>query len=329
MPKTELKESIRPVQENVCALSGVPLASDVSLLDADRIIERIQGGEYTPYNTRVVTPRAHMERHGNLRERPEWMDELKSVMDDRRQTMNLKHKMENQLLAYQRMTDEANPETIQFLKDSLEPVVKRLGRIDRKIDKHMRKSPDPLVIAAMGVIGVGSITLAGLSVYVDMEKAQSASALWKYVGFHAASHERHAKGVAGGGNKTLRTMLWNMANSMVKNRQCPYREVYDRTKNRLAASEKITKSRNNKGQMVEIAWKDTMASHRHGAALRAVAKHFLADYWFVGREINGLSTKPLYVESQLGHTSIVRPEERGWIWYNKRTNNDERRAKIA
>ena len=314
MSKTAIKNFVGPAQGNICALSGVPLTDDPSLLDVDRINERFRGGEYTVDNTRVVTPLAHMERHGNLRERPEWMDELKSMMDDRRQTMNLKQKMENQLLAYQRLTDVVNPDTVEFLKDSLEPVTKRLGRIDRQVEKHMRKSPDPLVQAAMGVVGVGPVTLAGMTVYVDIEKAQSASALWKYVGLHAASHERYTKGESGGGNKTLRTMLYNMAVAMMKNRNCPYRLVYDRTKDKLSVSEKITNSRNNQGKMVQVAWKDTMASHRHGAALRAMIKHFLADYWFVGRELNGLSTKLLYVEAQLGHTSIIQPEDRGWVY---------------
>ncbi len=314
MSKTAIKEAIRPIQGNACALTGATLPSDPSLIDADRILERFRGGEYTPANTRIATPRAHMERHGNLREREEWMDKLKSQMDDRRQTMKLVTKMNNQLLAYARLTDEPNPDTEAFLRESMEPVQKRLASIDRQVAKHIRASEDPLVVAAMGVPGVGPITVAGLAVYVDLEKARSASAMWKYVGIHTANHDRYTKGEAGGGNKTLRTMLWNMANSMVKNRACPYREVYDRTKERLAASEKIVSSRNNQGKMVEVAWKDTMASHRHGAALRAVMKHFLADYWFVGRELKGLDTRPLYVEEQLGHQSIIRPEERGWVW---------------
>jgi hypothetical protein len=314
MSKTDLKQSIGPQQGNLCVISGAPLSDNPSLVDTDRIIERFRGGEYTDDNTRIVTPRAHMARHGNLRERSEWMDTLKSQMDDRRQMMKLLMKMNNQLLAYQRQTDEANPETEAFLREQMEPVQKRLASIDRQVAKHVRQSDDPLIVAAMGIPSVGPITLAGLTIYVDLEKAQSASALWKYVGIHTASHDRYTKGEAGGGNKTLRTMLWNMANSMVKNRKCPYREVYDRTKERLAASEKVTKTRNNQGQLVEKAWKNTMASHRHGAALRAVMKHFLADYWFVGRTLRGLDTRPLYVEEQLGHTGIVRPGERGWEW---------------
>ena len=314
MSKEVLKQNLAPTQANLCAISGVPLRDDPSLLDTDRIFERFKGGEYTLENTRIVTPRAHMERHGNLRERPEWMDELKSIMDDRRQTMKLKQKMENQLLAYERYTDEPNPSTVEFLTESVDPLKKRLAKIDRKVEKHMRQSEDPLVKAALGVRKCGPITMAGMIFYVDLEKAQSASALWSYAGLHTASHQRYQKGKAGGGNKTLRTMLWNMANSMVKDMDCPYREVYDRTKDRLAESEKITKTRNTAGDWIECAWKDTKPSHRHGAALRAVMKHFLADYWFVGRELRGLSTRPLYVEEQLGHTGIVKPAERGWEW---------------
>jgi hypothetical protein len=61
-------------------------------------------------------------------------------------------------------------------------------------------------------------------------------------------------------------------------------------------------------------WKDTKPCHRHGAAIRKMIKHFLADLWFVWRETENLPTTPLYVESVLGHTGIIKPEERGWIW---------------
>ncbi len=94
-----------------------------------------------------------------------------------------------------------------------------------------------------------------------------------------------------------------------------YREVYDRVKSRLEISEKVTKSRNTQGQLIDCKWKDTKPCHRHGAALRAVMKHFLADYWMVGRTLTGLDTSPLYAEAVLGkgHRTIM-PEERGWIY---------------
>ena len=295
-----------------CAITGAILPEDLALFDVDRVLEKHQGGIYTPENTRALTARAHMERHGNLRERGEWLEELKSIMDDRSQTMKVVLKLNNQLLAYQRQTDHARESTEAFLSETLETVHKRLRKIDAEVTKHIKTSDDPLVLSAISVVGVGPITVAGLQTYVDLEKADSASAMWKYVGLHAASHERYTKGEAGGGNKTLRTIIWNTANSMTKNRDCPYRVVYDQTKNRLAASEKVVKSRNTQGHLVEVPWKDTKPSHRHGAALRAIMKHFLADYWFVGRTLAGLDARPLYVEEKLGHSGIVRPAERGW-----------------
>jgi len=313
MPKTALKNEGIQRQNGLCALSGNPLPPDLSLVDTDRILEKFRGGTYTDIeNVRIVDPRAHMERHGILRDRDEWLEEMKSIMDDRSQTMKLVMKINNQMLAYARQVDHQRESTAEFLQSTMDTCKKRLGKVDREVEKHLKQSPDPLAHAALGVVGVGPVTVAGLIAYVDLEKARSASSLWSYVGLHKASRDRYTKGEAGGGNKTLRTMLWNMANSMVKNRDCPYREVYDRTKVRLAASEKTVITRNTQGKEVEAAWKGTKPSHRHGAALRAVMKHFLAYYWFVGRSLAGLDTRPLYVQEQLGHTGIVQPEERGW-----------------
>ena len=309
MQKQALKK-----QATHCAITGAPLSGLPEMVDVDRITERFKGGTYTSENTRVITPRAHMERHGILREREEWLEELKAMMDDRAQTMKVVMKMNNQLLAYRRQTDHARHSTEQFLQDTLDASNKRLAQIDREVTKHIKHAKDPLVGAAMGVPGVGPVTVAGLQTYVDLNQAKSASALWAYIGIDKPSHDRYTKGEAGGGNKTLRTMVWNMANSMTKNRNCPYRVVYDQVKDRLSVSEKVTKSRNTQGHLIECAWKDTKPSHRHGAALRAVMKHFLADYWFVGRELAGLDTRPLYVQEKLGHTGIVQPAERGWKW---------------
>uniref|UniRef100_UPI003D251D7C HNH endonuclease signature motif containing protein n=1 Tax=Klebsiella pneumoniae TaxID=573 RepID=UPI003D251D7C len=68
MNKQAIKE-----QASHCEITGAPLAGLPELVDVDRITERFQGGTYTPDNTRVLTPRAHMERHGILRERDQWL----------------------------------------------------------------------------------------------------------------------------------------------------------------------------------------------------------------------------------------------------------------
>jgi Transposase IS116/IS110/IS902 family. len=242
------------------------------------------------------------------------MDEIKSVFDDRVQTMRLKNKINNQLLAYQRRVDTVNSETEAFLKESLKPVETRLARIDSRLKTLVAgfSEVDSLTKTALAVPGVGEITIAALLVYIDLEKAATPSALWKYAGLHCASGERYTKGEAGGGNKTLRTVLWTSADSLMKGKN-GYRAIYDRVKTRLAASQKLVKSRNTEGKLVEVQWGEAKPSHRHGAALRAIMKQLLADYWLIGRELAGLPVTTPYVEGVLGHKDISPPAERGWM----------------
>jgi len=294
------------------AKTGELLPIDPSLFDTHRQIPKAKGGDYALRNTDLLCPTNHMREHGNYRARDKQMSELKQLMDDRRQILKLQTKINNQILACQRGTDTARHETIDFLGEQLKGVNKKLGQMDRAVAKHIRGIDEPLAKAALALKGVGELTVATCLVYIEIPRARHASSLWKYVGLDTASHERYQKGVASGGNKTLRTMLYTMADSQVK-QHGPYREIYDNTKHRLAHSEKITKSRNRQGNLVEVPWKDTMASHRDGAAKRAIMKHFLADYWYVGRTLMGLGTSPIYAEAILGMShKTIKPEERGW-----------------
>ena len=171
----------------------------------------------------------------------------------------------------------------------------------------------PIVKSAIQIKGLGAITIAYLLVYIDITKARYASSLWSYVGLDKASYERYTKGESGGGNKTLRTVLYTMADSMIKTRAI-YRNIYDAEKTKLESSLKITKSRNTQGKLIECTWSETKPCHRHGAGIRKMIKHFLADFWLVWRTLEGLDTPCLYPEAKLGHTGIVKPEERGWVY---------------
>ncbi len=316
MAKVALKRMKREMQNGLCELSGTPLPEDPTLFDTDRKIPKAQGGIYLVKNSRAVDPIAHQKRHGTYRVRKAELETLKTLVDDRGQLMKLKNKINNQLLAYERKTDHPNPKTVAFLKAQLSPVSAELRNKEKEIKKTLKAMNDPLANAALSVTSIGPMTAAYCLVYIDIAKARHASSLWAYAGLDKPSHSRYKKGAAGGGNKTLRTVLYTMAESQMKNKNAPYRLVYDRVKRRLETSDKMVWTRNTQGKLVECAWKsaDTKPSHRHGAALRAVMKHFLADYWFVGRTLMGLDTNPTYAEAILGkdgHRTIM-PQERGW-----------------
>ena len=312
MSKEIIKATLAEKQGNKL-IKGQAVPSDYALTDTHRLQHKAEGGTYNVIeNVQLIAPRDHMEEHGNLRVRDAWGTRLKALMDDRSQALKLQLKINNQLLAYKRGTDDFNEETVEILESMLAAPTTWLRDIDRQVTKHLKASTDPLVKCLLNVPGCGPVTTAYLLVYVDLEKADSPSALWKYVGLHCASGDRYVKGEKGGGNKTLRTVLYNTACSMMKSKTNPYREVYDSTKAKYENSDRIVKSRNTQGHLVEVAWKDAKPSHRHGAALRAIIKHFLADFWLIGRRAYGLPERTLYVEQVLHHDGIIKPESRGW-----------------
>ncbi len=314
--KEALKERVKKVKGTKCELSGIELPEKARLYDVDRKVPKAKNGTYEIENTRCVLPEEHMKRHGNLRIRTLEMEELKSIIDDREQVRKLYQKVNNQLLAYERRTDYLNEITETFLKEKVEIFEKELVLRDKAIAKWLKdhEMSVPIIKIMMGIKGIGPITIAYMLTYIDVTKAAHASSLWKYCGYDCPSHERYEKGKASGGNKTLRTVLYTMAESQIKSRG-NYRYIYDREKEKLSISEVVTHSRNTIGRLIECKWKDTKPCHRHGAAIRKMIKNFLADYWFVARELAGLPTNPTYAEAILGHEGgTINPKERGWVY---------------
>jgi len=314
--KTAIKIATKKTQNGLCAISGGVLPLPVPLYDANRKIPKSRGGRLSFPNVQAVLPRPRMKKQGTLREREELFEILKGQMDSRRHVMQLRNKINNQLLAMERGTDFLDADTKEFLNSHLDAIAGKLVTIDTAVSKTVKEmvKTDPLVKAAIGVKSIGPMTVANCLIYIDLEKARHASSLWAYAGLDKPSHSRYEKGTAGGGNKTLRTALYTMADSQIKGRG-PYRAVYDAVKHRLSCSDKLVMSRNTQGKLVEVAWKDAKPCHRHGAGIRAIMKHFLADYWFVGRMLRGLPTDALYVEAMLGENHrVIRPEERGWVY---------------
>jgi hypothetical protein len=313
MNKVAIKKSISKIQSGKCALTEAKLPNDVSLMDTDRINPKAKGGIYTNENTRIVDPIAHMIRHGNFKQREIEMDKLKSLMDAREQIRKLNNSLNNRLLALKRRTDSLDKVTSEWLTLQEKETKSELSKLDRRIAKHLKTMQLPIIKSAMLIKGLGPITIAYIIIYVDIDKARYASSLWSYVGLDKPSYKRYEKNISGGGNKTLRTALYAMAESFIKTRNI-YRDVYDSEKLKLEHSENVTMSRNTQGKLIECKWSETKPCHRHGAAIRKMIKHFLADFWYVWRTLEGLDTPMLYPEAKLGHSGIVKPQERGWIF---------------
>jgi len=311
-----MQKKVRNFQDNLNLKnkSNQKKEGTTPLNDVHRKISRIEGGEYVEDNTVIIQPKEHAKLHGCWRDRDTISDELKAIFDDRQHIIKLKNKVNNQLLAAKRDMDTLLPETKEMLEEQLKVYEKMLAKRTSNLKKKVKEfaKVDKLTEVTLKVPSIGEVTAAALHVFVDLTKARHASCLWSYVGLHKASHERYTKGETSGGNKTLRTVLYTTADSQIKGRGS-YREVYDNTKARLEKSENITTTRLPGGKLVKKPWKEVSKGHRDGAAKRQIMKHFLADYWYVGRTLLGLPTSALYPEAILGgnHRTIM-PEERGW-----------------
>lgn len=344
MSKVELKKRHRKNQNGECALSGVALADETRLFDTDRKTEKYRGGTYDDEtNVRAVEPVAHMKRHGNYRERSEDIAAIKKECDARRKVMQTLNSDNNRLLAYERNVDELEESTVEWLNERIDVSKKKMADMDKRIARVIKKSSHPVIPIARKVKGLesGFVTIAHMLAYIDIRKTDSVSSMWQYVGLDRSSRERYtpnpqqqarreARGpefygsddrvpTGWGGNKTLRTVLYTFAVAQVKMqpdpskaRYSPYREVYDRAKFRKSISNATVESRNTQGKLITCKWKDAKPCHRHGHALRMVIKHFLSDWWFAHRTVEGLDTRPIYVEEKLRHTGIIDARERGW-----------------
>ena len=311
------KEKLKIVEMEKVGLveKGAPVIPTY-MYDLHRPKSKVEGGEYTEENIQLVNPILHQIKHGNYRERTEHLETLKTAMEDRRQLMKLYYKINNQILAYRRGTDKPNEEMVAYLIETGKGVGNKLKKTSSELNKAVKRlsEVDYFTKVALNVPGVGPITVAACAYYIDLTIAKYPGNLWSYAGLHKASHARYEKGVKGGGNKTLRTILYTMADSQIKTRG-PYREVYDIAKEKKSKSTELVKTRITRGVYKEVPWCETKKCHRDGHAKRMIMKHYLADYWKVGRDIMGLPTQPLYVECILeGPHRVVRPEERGWVY---------------
>lgn len=315
MTKENLKKIKYEEQNGLCAISGKPLPENLSLTDLDRIVAGKDGGEYVIENVRLVLPGIHnKEIHGNEPIQNPQIVKLKTLMDDYRQTIKFKNKIENQIRAGERHDNLSSDAKIYFCKIA-SGVNDRINSMRLVIKKCVNDIDLPIIKAMKSVRGVAEISIAEVITCIDINKAEHPSALWKYAGLAGLSIDRYKKGQSGGGRQSLRDAMYNLASSFLRSSNMDYRQIYDNRKEKTTNSEKLIKERQVGGKIKEIMWKDAKKNHRHLDALRIMTKHWLADLWYVWRTLKKLSTSDLYVKEHLGHKSaVIDPKKMGWIY---------------
>lgn|GEM_PF-2900230 len=160
------------------------------------------------------------------------------------------------------------------------------------------------------VKGIGPSYAAKLLAEIDIKRADTVSALWRFAGFAVTGdgrRERPTKGVRLPYSKTLKSTCFLIACQFLKTKVSPYRDVYDRVKSRYECQHPDPDPKNCAQCKAAKTDKDVRCrthwtkGHRHMAALRATAKMFLSHLWVEYRKAEGLTVSQPWVVQHGGH----------------------------
>lgn len=247
-------------------------------------------------------------------------------------------------LALQGKKDPETDELRRRLKD-LEDFAD--GTVARLIQSH------PAYPWFSRILGVGKENIAKVVGPINIERAKTISALWKFTGF-SVEDGTAPKRVKGGGklsyNSQLRSMCWRLATSLKRARG----KFYDYY---LKEKEKYTERFQSQGCKIlatpsgrwvcancgaswgrqrditpccdspqiekklrqeppGVIW----VGHLDAMAVRKMIKLFLACLWLVWREAEGLPTRSPYAIEKQGHSTLIAP----WEMVDKRAKEEEK-----
>lgn len=200
----------------------------------------------------------------------------------------------NRLDAMQRGVDDPTH------ADMIERWLHRFEQLEADLDDDIRAMAQdmPIVDRMIAVKGVGELLAVKVASMIDITRADTVSALWKYAGYGVTNGERDRlqKGEKAPYNKRLKTTCYLVATSFLKSRS-PYRDIYDEARD-----------------YYERERSDWTKAHRHAAAMRKMTKIWLSHLWVVWRELEGLPVTDPYIiaNPDNGHNRIMTPEQFGW-----------------
>lgn len=130
------------------------------------------------------------------------------------------------------------------------------------------------------------------------ETYQYVSSLWRHCGMDPDGAKGRVKGEKIHYNPKLKTLIWKVGDSFVKQRTEPYRTIYDNEKDRQLAL--VTNDAPN-------APKSRL--HADLRARRKMCKIFLQHYYLVARKLKGLPVTKPYPHDRMGHKHFIPPRD--------------------
>lgn len=215
--------------------------------------------------------------------------DLSELYNQRQSTQRQRIRLSNQLSAIERGDSPANPELPTLFMARFEAIEKEVdGFIAQAIAEH------PAWPWLKGVKGIGPALAGRLLAPIDIQRATSVSALWKYAGQGVTAEgerDKPTKGEKLPYNADLKATCYLIGTSFLRSAS-PYRRFYDSKKAYYQANRP-----------------DWTKGRIDMAAKRFMVKMFLSHLWTEWRTVEGLPVTLPYAQAHLGHTDYVAPED--------------------
>lgn len=222
-------------------------------------------------------------------------DSLRALVDLRDRTLQKSRiAFGNRLDAIERGADVVSDQA----RVILEKWQARFEELEKEADKDIAAlvGDSPIVADLTALKGVGNLLAAKTIAMIDIYRADTVSALWRYCGYGVSEGERERPkaGEKLHYNIRLKTTLYLVSTSFLRCNS-PYRAIYDSSKEYYQAN--------------RLEW---TKAHIHAAAMRKMTKVFLSHLWERWRTLEELPTRDLYVHERLGHTHQYKASDFGW-----------------
>lgn len=220
---------------------------------------------------------------------------LRTLVDLRDRTLQKSRiAFSNRVAAIENGSDSPDPASLEINTRWLTRFAELEAELDRDITVLAKQYT--IIDHMVAVRGVGYLLAAKTVAMIDIARADSVSALWRYAGYAVidGQRERPVKGEKLHYNSRLKTTLYLVATSMLRSNS-PYRRVYDDARQYYAAN--------------RPEW---TPAHQHQAAMRKMTKIFLAHLWLRWRQLEQLPTRDPYILTIPPHSHMLTAEEFGW-----------------
>jgi len=195
-----------------------------------------------------------------------------------------KHRIAMTLQIKQREKDGKESAVIVEYRDRMHEIEKGIAKyLTRVLKEH------PMGDWLIDVKGIGPVLGAALVSFIDIDRADHASSVWKFCGLsvdpETGRSDRLKKGVKCSYSPFMKTICWKVGESFVKSKG-RYREVYDTSRvfYRDKFPERIEEVKDDKGGK-RVKYND---GHIHAMSKRRAVKLFLSHFWEEWREREGL-----------------------------------------